>query len=108
MSAPCCQCKRHCKKVERAKVETCMAVIAASWNNVVGLQGIGRLSCHPQLRDCFLLYADRELHMTLPLVLGLRYISKLDAAGPTSTASSSLLCARTQTDLHYFRLGAQR
>lgn len=108
MSAPCCQCKRHCKKVERAKVETRMAVTVASWNNVVGLLGIGRLSHQPQLADCFLLYADRELHMTLPLVLGLRYISKLDATGPTSTASSSLLHAGTQTDLHYFRLRAQR
>ena len=59
MSAPCCQCKRHCKKMECAKAESRMAVIAASCSNVVGLLGIGRLPCQPQLRDYFLLYAER-------------------------------------------------
>lgn len=48
------------------------------------------------------------LHAAQPLVLGLRYISKLDVTGPMSTASSSLLYAGAQTDLHYFRLRAQR
>lgn len=57
-SAPCCQCKRHCKKLERAKAELRMAVIAASGSNAAGLLGIGMLPCQPQLRDCFLLYAE--------------------------------------------------